>query len=123
MGPPISCPAVRRVSLEGQAPSEVASQLRHLEGLVFFDTAGNRPSSSERPVSVIAARPAGLLKGNLLSERDRLTLRKVLRENYQPTKLSITSMAQTGMQLLLRKSQKHLYYGLFLRASVLVSKF
>ena len=32
-------------------------RLRHLPGLVFFDTAGNLASSAGRPVSVIAARP------------------------------------------------------------------
>lgn len=85
MGPPISCPTVRRVSLEGLAPCEVASQLRHLEGLVFFDTAGNRPSSSGRPVSVIAARPSGLLKGNLHTERGRHLLQDLLRAHSQPT--------------------------------------
>ena len=46
-------------------PVEVAAALRHLPGLVFFDTAGNLPSSAGQPVSVIAARPAQLLKGSI----------------------------------------------------------
>ena len=39
--------------------------MRHLDGLVFFDTAGNFPSGASRPVSVIAARPTRVLRGNI----------------------------------------------------------
>lgn len=85
MALPLSSPAVRRVSLEGLPPSEVASRLRHLDGLVFFDTAGNRPSTAERPVSVIAARPTELIRGTMSSPQDRGRLREILSAHSQPT--------------------------------------
>lgn len=85
MGLPITCPVVRRAALEGLPPSEVASRLRHLDGLVFFDTAGNRPSNAERPISVIAARPTELVQGSLSSPHDRGRLREILNAHSQPT--------------------------------------
>ena len=39
--------------------------MRHLAGLVFFDTAGNFPSGGSRPLSVIAANPLRVLRGNV----------------------------------------------------------
>ena len=53
----------RSLPLDGMTPIEVAAGLRHLPGLVFFDTAGNLPSSAGQPVSVIAARPTRILRG------------------------------------------------------------
>ena len=60
----------RPLRLDGLAPLEVAGRLRHLDGLVFFDTAGNFLSGASRPVSVIAASPTRVLKGNLRSPSD-----------------------------------------------------
>ena len=68
----------RPTRLDGLAPVEVAGRLRHLDGLVFFDTAGNFPASGSRPVSVIAARPERVLKGSIFSTADRETLRTAL---------------------------------------------
>ncbi len=66
-------------------PVEVASLLRHLPGLVFFDTAGNLPSSAGRPVSVIAARPAQILRGSIHHAADREILRNTLATAPQVT--------------------------------------
>jgi aminodeoxychorismate synthase component I len=59
-------------------PVEVAAGLRHLPGLVFFDSAGNLPSSAGRPVSVIAARPTRILRGSIHDAADRDMLRAAL---------------------------------------------
>ncbi|MEO5714319.1 MAG: chorismate-binding protein, partial [Luteolibacter sp.] len=68
----------RPTCLDGLAPVEVAGRLRHLHGLVFFDTAGNFPSGASHPVSVIAARPGRVLKGSIFSPTDRESLRTAL---------------------------------------------
>lgn len=68
----------RPVRLEGRSPVEVAGSLRHLEGLVFFDTVGNLPSGVTRPVSVIAARPNRVLRGRIDAPDDREILREAL---------------------------------------------
>ncbi len=60
------------------SPVEVAAGLRHLPGLVFFDSAGNLPTSAARPVSVIAARPTRLLRGSIHAAADRSILRAAL---------------------------------------------
>jgi para-aminobenzoate synthetase component 1 len=64
--------------LDGLAPVEVAARLRHLDGLVFFDTAGNVPSDQVRPTSVVAARPTQVLRGNLANSADCDRLRVAL---------------------------------------------
>lgn len=46
-------------------PQEVARQLSHLPGLIYFDTAGNLPTNHSPPVSIIAAKPVEILKGNI----------------------------------------------------------
>ncbi|MEX1113745.1 MAG: aminodeoxychorismate synthase component I [Akkermansiaceae bacterium] len=69
---------LRPVRLDNLTPVEVAGCLRHLPGLVFFDTAGNFPSSGSRPVSVIAARPERILKGSIFSPSARDDLRRAL---------------------------------------------
>lgn len=61
-------------------PCEVARALRHLPDLVFFDTAGNLPSSAGQPVSVIAARPERILRGRIDDPADRATLRRAMSE-------------------------------------------
>jgi aminodeoxychorismate synthase component I len=66
--------------LAGQSPVRVAAQLRHLPGLVFFDTAGNLPASAGPPVSVIAARPARVMRGSIHSAADRAMLGDVLKQ-------------------------------------------
>ena len=64
--------------LDGQSPVEVAGRLRHLEDLVFFDTAGNFPSGTSQPVSVIAASPVQVLRGNIHIPGDLEILRTAL---------------------------------------------
>ncbi len=59
-------------------PAEVAAGLRHLPGLVLFDTVGNLPSSARQPVSVIAARPTRILRGSIHEGGDRELLRGAL---------------------------------------------
>ena len=55
----------RRADLGGRSAAEVAAGLRHLPGLVFFDSAGNLPTASGQPISVIAARPLQVIRGSL----------------------------------------------------------
>jgi len=52
----------RRLLLNA-APEAVARQLRHLPGLIFFDSVGNFPSNAAPPLSIIAARPVEIIKG------------------------------------------------------------
>ena len=47
------------------SPGEVAAALQHLPEMVFFDSAGNIPSRSSSPVSIIAARPVEILRGDI----------------------------------------------------------
>ncbi len=68
-------PVAQPIRLGGLSPVEVAARLRHLSGLVFFDTAGHSPSGASRPVSVIAARPSSILTGNIHSSEDLEKLR------------------------------------------------
>jgi len=49
-----------------------------LPGVVFFDTAGHRPTAGGRAVSVIAARPRRVLAGSLWAEADRESLHAAL---------------------------------------------
>jgi aminodeoxychorismate synthase component I len=64
--------------LDGMTPVDVAAGLRHLPGLVFFDTSGNLPSSAGKPVSVIGARPSRILRGSIYDATDREILRAAL---------------------------------------------
>ena len=68
----------RTASLDGMTPCEVAAALSHLEGLVFFDTAGHLPASCGAPLSIIAARPREILRGSIHDAADRARLRAVL---------------------------------------------
>lgn len=70
---------MQQIDLEMQ-PVEVAAGLRHLGGLVFFDSAGNFPDSAGEIVSVITARPECVLTGDV---RDVSELEAVLSENAQ----------------------------------------
>ncbi len=49
--------------------------------MVFFDTAGNVPSTYGNPVSIIAAEPRELIKGSIHRDDDRGKLREVLKRN------------------------------------------
>lgn len=60
-------------------PVEVAARLRHLQGLVFFDPAGNLPTDESGPPAVIAALPDEVLKGSIHDAADRGRLASVLR--------------------------------------------
>jgi aminodeoxychorismate synthase component I len=71
-------PVARPIRLDGLSPIEVAGQLRHLEGLVFFDTAASVPSGGSQPVSVIAARPQRVLHGKIGEPRDLEILKTAL---------------------------------------------
>jgi len=55
----------RRADFGGRGAAEVAAGLRHLPGMVFFDSAGNLPAESGQPISVIAARPERVITGTL----------------------------------------------------------
>ncbi len=52
----------RKIELDLQ-PVEVARQLSHLEGVIFFDSSGNLPENSSDPFSIIAAEPVKIIKG------------------------------------------------------------
>lgn len=60
------------------SPVEVVARLRHLEGLVFFDSSGHLPSGGGAAVSIIAAEPVQLLTGSLGCEEDAAQLQKAL---------------------------------------------
>lgn len=61
---PLSAKAPQLVDLDA-SPHEIAASLQHLPDLVFFDTAGNLPSRCHAPVSIIAARPTQIIRGNI----------------------------------------------------------
>lgn len=46
-------------------PEEVAAGLRHLDGLVFFDSSGNIPGSYGEVLSIVAARPGRVFCGQV----------------------------------------------------------
>jgi para-aminobenzoate synthetase component I len=69
---------VRPSGLTDLLPVDVAGQLRHLEGLMFFDTAGNFPVNGSRPVSVIVANPRQVLRGHIHRSEDLEKLRAAL---------------------------------------------
>lgn len=78
----VACPK----RLEGLSPIDVAARLRHLPGLVFFDTSGNQPSGATQPISVIAARPTQILRGHIHCAKDLDRLRAALSIDRQPTR-------------------------------------
>jgi para-aminobenzoate synthetase component I len=65
------------------SPREVAMGLSHLDGFVFFDTAGHQPSQSRAAISLIAALPDFLLRGNLHDAADRTRLQQAWREQQR----------------------------------------
>ncbi len=68
----------RPARLDGLSPIEVAAGLRHLPGLVFFDSVGNLPSSDNTALSVIAAKPTRILRGSIHDPDDRSMLAAAL---------------------------------------------
>jgi len=46
-------------------PEDLARQLSHLPGLVYFDTVGNLPTNHAPPLSIIAANPVEILRGHI----------------------------------------------------------
>ncbi len=64
--------------LDGLSPVEVAGRLRHLGGMVFFDSAGNFPSGNSQPISVISASPTQIFRGNIHHPDDLEILRAAL---------------------------------------------
>jgi len=77
-------PITQECSLAGLTPLEVASRLRHLPGLVFFDSAGNLPHATARAISVLAARPRAVIRGRIRDEPDRARLREALAAGQGP---------------------------------------
>ncbi len=69
--------------LDGLTPIEVARRLRHLPGLVFFDTAGHLPGSGGAAVSLIAARPLREHRGNIAAAADLAALRAALADRQE----------------------------------------
>jgi para-aminobenzoate synthetase component I len=61
---------MRKLSIK-LSPQEVAERLKHLEGLVFIDSAGNFPSRSSPPISIVTAAPSRIVRGSL-SQIDEL---------------------------------------------------
>ena len=64
--------------LRGMEPVEVAAALRHLPGMVFFDTAGHLPSGITRAHSLIAACPRRVLRGSIHDAAGRRSVREAL---------------------------------------------
>lgn len=69
---PMALPHSRSVALTDlPAPDEVAQRLRHLPGLVFLDSASAHESRDQAArISLIAARPTRVWKGNVFSQDD-----------------------------------------------------
>ena len=71
--------AARPIALD-LAPVEVAARLRHLPGLVFFDTA--KPDDDPAAISIVAAAPCGMIRGHMA--RDWESLRAALAARASP---------------------------------------
>ena len=63
----------RPARLDGLAPVEVAGRLRHLPGLVFFDTAGHRPTAGGRLREFMVAMAAYLACFQVAAQQYYLT--------------------------------------------------
>lgn len=77
---PTKSPAPPRYvpALDGVGPMEVVRSLCHLDGLVFFDSSGNLPSSQRNALSVIAARPQAVHRGSIHAPDDVARLEAIL---------------------------------------------
>jgi len=70
---------IRRMpALDTLAPMDLARALSHLDGLVFFDTAGNLPSGRTRALSVVSARPHAIHRGSIHDAADVARLERIL---------------------------------------------
>ena len=65
-------------ALDGIAPINLARALQHLDGLVFFDTAGNLAAGQANALSVIAARPRAIHRGSIHSTSDAAALSSIV---------------------------------------------
>ena len=81
----------RAGGLDGLAPVDVARRLGHLDGLVFFDSAGNVPSGHSAALSVVAARPVAVCRGSIHCAADVARLEAALWAGGSPPQ------ADTGM--------------------------
>ncbi len=63
MNPPPSL-IPKPVALHAE-PYQIARQLSHLPGLIFFDTVGNLPAKHGPPISIITAQPTHILTGHI----------------------------------------------------------
>ena len=61
-------PAAPRAIALDLAPAEVAARLRHLPGLVFFDTA--KDDHDPAALSIVAAAPREILRGHIARDWD-----------------------------------------------------
>ncbi len=64
-------------------PAMVARGLRHLPGLVFFDSSSTA-SGNNSPISIVAARPVEKIVGDIFEKADRENLQQVLSYNSVP---------------------------------------
>jgi aminodeoxychorismate synthase component I len=69
--------AVAPVTLD-LAPAEVAARLRHLPGLVFFDSA--KTDGNDDSISIVAADPSEVIEGDIWRDWDRLQRALAARE-------------------------------------------
>src|SRR5690606_1576144 len=74
----------RRTSIVRMDRAAVAAALQHQPGLAFLDSAGHFAADSAGPLSIIAARPLRILRGQIGSLADRATLRSALRSEAPP---------------------------------------
>ncbi|MGA0844990.1 MAG: aminodeoxychorismate synthase component I [Luteolibacter sp.] len=68
--------------LHGLEPIELADALRHLPGMVFFDSAGHLPAGTSPTLSMLAACPRQVLHGSIHEARDRQKLREVVNAGH-----------------------------------------
>ncbi len=68
---------MKKIEALARDPLEVAAGLRHLPGLVFFDSA--RRKGQDDPISIIAANPSEIVRGQMDTDWERLS--KLVREH------------------------------------------
>ncbi|MBK1790271.1 aminodeoxychorismate synthase component I [Persicirhabdus sediminis] len=72
------------------SPAEVVAGLQHLDGVVFYDSAGNFPADNDGRYSIIAAQPVSILSGCLYDADDFSQLQEVM---------ELTELAFANLQL------------------------
>lgn len=70
----------QELNLQEMSPLDVATHLQHLDGLIFFDTAGNQPSNAGPAISIVAAEPEFVICGQLHDAADRRRLQETWRQ-------------------------------------------